>query len=337
MVRFRRFILHFWLLVFLTGCAGLPAKSRVQTLCSLPVDLTSHYQYERLKLEGLPDSVEARSGYQIRRLRLVHPGDPQFKPIRIDWYQPEGSGEASSSRSHQPEGSGEAGKNPAVLISPILAGNDLYVREFAAFYAARGLHAVIVYRPQEVFSADRDLQDIEKHFQESIIGLRRAIDWLEEQPSIDARRIGSFSISLGAILTSVLAAVEPRVKAHVLGLPAGRIARIIMTSQDKAIRKRRRAYLERQGWTKEEALTRLESVIVSEPIRFAPGVDPERVLMIVGLFDRVLGLNRSLDLWQAMGRPRLILLPTGHYSAYLATPYLKIVTYSFLRRQLRPR
>ena len=69
-------------------------------------------------------------------------------------------------------------------------------------------------------------------------------------------------------------------------------------------------------------------------MRFAGAVDPGRVLIIAGLFDRVLGLGRSLDLWRAMGRPQLILLPTGHYSAYFATPYLKMATYSFLRRHL---
>ena len=108
-----------------------------------------------------------------------------------------------------------------VLLSPILAGNDLYVKEFAGFFAARGLHAVLVYRQKEVFSPDRDLKDIESHLKESIIQLRQTIDWLEIQESVDVERIGSFAISLGAILTSILAAVEPRIKCSVLGLPAG--------------------------------------------------------------------------------------------------------------------
>ena len=107
-----------------------------------------------------------------------------------------------------------------------------------------------------------------------------------------------------------------------------------MTSKDKSLRKKRRAVLQHQGWDQQKGLKELRAVIASEPMRFAGTVDPDRVLIIAGLFDRVLGLNRSLELWRAMGRPRLILLPTGHYSATLATPYLKMATYSFLSRHL---
>ena len=301
----------------LSGCATLPG-GRTKPHESLPSESASYYQYSRQPLEGKAESVDQRSGFRIQRMHLAPPHDSDFRPIRIDFY-----------RSNRP------GQLPVILISPILAGNDLYIREFASFYAARGLHAVIVYRPKEVFSADRDLKDIENHFRESIIQLRQTVDWLETQDNVDSQQIGSFSISLGAILTTILAAVEPRVRAHVLGLPAGHLCEIIVTSKDKTIRKRRRAYLEKQGWSQEEGLKQLKASIVSEPMAFAHSIDPENILIIVGLFDRVLGLNRSLDLWKAMGRPRLIVLPTGHYTAYLATPYLKIVTYSFLRRQLR--
>lgn len=288
----------------------MPVPMRSGEPPALPPEMASLYVYPAEPLEAEILSSHERSGYRIQRLTL-HPHS-----IRIDWYQPT-----------------KAGKHPAVLLSPILAGNDLYVQEFAKFYAARGLHALIVYRPHEVFSADKDLGAIENHFRESVIGLRRAIDWLETQPTVDSEQIGSFGISLGAILTTLLAAVEPRVDAHILGLPAGEVAEIIMSSKDKAIRKRRKAYLERHGWDMEKGLAELERAIESEPIRFAPYVDPEEVLIIVGLFDRVVGSSRSLKLWRAIGRPRLIVLPTGHYTAVAATPYLKIATYSFLRRR----
>ena len=306
------------LLMSCSGCAAVPSPSTTAQQKSLPPDLTGYYAYDRKTLKATVKSSNEKSGYRILRVELGPENTTDFRPIRADWYRPQRSG-----------------RLPVVLMSPILAGNDLYVREFARFYAARGLHAVLVYRQKEVFSADRDLGDIEKHFQESIIQLRQTIDWLETQEGVDPERIGTFAVSLGAILTTVLAAVEPRIKASVFGLPAGRIAEIIMSSQDKTIRKRRKAYLEKHGWSQRQALERLQQVIISEPMRFAPAIDPGRTLVIVGLFDRVLGIGRSLDLWQTMGRPKLIALPTGHYTAYFATPYLKLVTYSFLKRSLK--
>jgi hypothetical protein len=307
------------LIAVLAGCGTLPVLPvRTAPPHPLPAGLADYYRYTPQPLEASVESTQDRSGFRIQRFRLLSPGEPGSRAIEVDWYRP-----------------AKKGRLPLILMSPILAGDDLYVREFARFYAARGLHAVIVYRPEEVFSADRNLQDLETHFHESVIQLRQAIDWLQTQEAIDSERIGSFAISMGAILTTILAAVEPRVKAHVFGLAAGHIPEIIMTSQDKAIRKRRKAVLERNDWTQAQGLQHLKEVIVSEPMTFAPAIEPDRSLMIVGIFDRVLRVGRSLDLWRAMGRPRLIVLPTGHYTAVLATPYLKIVTYSFLKRQLR--
>ncbi|MBI3333792.1 MAG: acetylxylan esterase [Candidatus Omnitrophica bacterium] len=303
--------------LLLAGCVSFPMRHTANHPTPLPAELRSYYDYRPASLKPIFESTQRKSGYRIHRLRLEAPSDPMVRPIRLDWYEP-----------------GRSGRLPVILMSPILAGNDLYVREFASFYAGRGMHAVIVYRPKEVFSPERDLKDIETHLQESVIQMRRAIDWLQTLESVDPEAIGSYGISMGAILTTILAAVEPRVKANVFGLPAGEVARIIMSSQDKTIRKRRKAYLERHGWTEEKGLEELEKAILSEPMRFAPAIDPARSLVIVGLFDRVLGLSRSLKLWRGMGRPALLVLPTGHYTAYFATPHLKIVTYSFLRRHL---
>lgn len=283
-----------------------------------PADPGRYYDYASLPLQARRDSVEEGSGYSVERLTLGTKSGKDLRPIRVDWYRPS-----------------QTGRLPTVVMSPILAGSDLYVREFARHYAARGFNAVLVYRQKEVFSTGRSLSDIEKHLRESIVEIRRVIDWLETREEVDPRRIGSFAISMGAILTSILAAVEPRIRCSVLGLPAGRVPEILMSSQDKGIRKRRTNYLKENQKTPEQVLEELRKIIASEPLRFAPKVNPDRVLLIAGLFDRVLGLNRSLELWRALGKPRLILLPTGHYTAALATPYLKIVTYSFFRRQLR--
>lgn len=285
----------------------------------LPSQLSSYYSYTPGSAECTVESTKEEDGYQIKRLRLT-PQMPAMNgsdPIVIDWYRP-----------HKP------GPLPVALMSPILADDDLYVREFARFYAARGMHGVLVYRPHEVFSAGRSLEDIELHFKESIIQMRQTLDWLETQDSVDREKIGTFAISLGAILTTILAAVEPRVKASVLGLPAGEVAEVIMTSKDKAIRKRRNAFLSARGWSQEEGLKQLKSVLLSEPMRFGPYLNRSRTLVIVGLFDQVLGWRRSMALWRSMGKPQLILLPTGHYTAGVYTPYLKLTTYSFLRRNL---
>ncbi|MCM8812096.1 MAG: hypothetical protein NC910_03485 [Candidatus Omnitrophica bacterium] len=311
----------FTTLALCAGCASVPVPIRTDIpTAPLPQKFAGYYDYNPAPLRITQvEKEEIRSGYRLKRFTLAPDNSPKrFRPIKVDWYKPD-----------------KPGRLPVVLMSPILAGNDLYVKEFGRFFAARGLHAILVYRQKEVFSAGRQLEDIETHLKDSIIKMRQALDWIQTQESVDPQRIGAFSISLGAILTTILTAVEPRVRCAVLGLPAGHIPEIIMTSDDKAIRKRRRNYLKENNLTEAQALARLKEVIRSEPLDAAPAIDPRKVLIITGYFDRVLGRDNAFELWRAMRRPRMIVLPTGHYTAYFATPYLKLAVYSFLKRNLK--
>ena len=301
-----------------SGCGTLPIPLSSGPRATLPPALAQYYDYTPLKLTASVRSTEAGDDFQLQRLTLTAKATASMRPIQLDWYQPL-----------------EPGRHPIILMSPILAGNDLYIREFARFFAGRRLHAVLVYRPKEIFTGDRALEDIELHFQESILQLRQTLDWLSQQPQVDPQQIGSFAISMGAILTTVLAAVEPRLQASVLTLAAGEIPQIIMASTEKGVRKRRNNYLRENNLTESQALEKLQAMFRSEPMRYAPAIDPNRVLLVSGLFDRVLGLKRSWRLWRALGRPRWVILPTGHFSSVLATPGIKLLAYSFLRRKLR--
>ena len=55
---------------------------------------------------------------------------------------------------------------------------------------------------------------------QSIVDLRRGIDYLESRPDIDPDRIAIFGGSLGGWIGSILAAVEPRIKTAILSFPA---------------------------------------------------------------------------------------------------------------------
>jgi pimeloyl-ACP methyl ester carboxylesterase len=59
---------------------------------------------------------------------------------------------------------------------------------------------------------------------QSIVDLRRGIDYLESRPDIDPDRIAIFGGSLGGWIGSILAAVEPRIKTAILSVPATEFA-----------------------------------------------------------------------------------------------------------------
>jgi dienelactone hydrolase len=57
------------------------------------------------------------------------------------------------------------------------------------------------------------------HFEDNVVGVRRAFDLLERRPDVDRHRLGLVGYSLGATISSVVSGVDPRPVAIVLVAP----------------------------------------------------------------------------------------------------------------------
>lgn len=224
-------------------------------------------------------------------------------------------------------------KRPTVLVSPILGGN-MVVDLFAAFYAKRGYVAVIVHRKKPYLSdGAQDFSEIEVYLRSTIIRLRQAVDWLETRPEVDSARIVSFGVSYGAILHSVLAAVEPRIQYHILAMPAAPLAETIIDCPDRAMVKLVSKARHQFQWSDEEVYQELKRQIRTDPHYLAPYIPREKVQVYIALFDRVVGAGRSWGLWKEMRKPNLKVMPFGHYGGVVIFPYLQWRSYlSFLLR-----
>ncbi|MBI3316700.1 MAG: dienelactone hydrolase family protein [Candidatus Omnitrophica bacterium] len=226
-------------------------------------------------------------------------------------------------------------KRPAILVSPILGGN-MVVDRFCNYYAGRGYVAALVHRKRLLWDDGReDIQQMEDYMRSSIIRLRQAVDWLEKQPEVDSERLGAFGISYGAILHSVLAAVEPRIQYHVLAMPAAPLPEVMMHCPDSACVKIMKHVKEKYGWSDAKIFLDLKRVLKTDPIRLAGAIKRDRVEIYIALFDRVVGAGRSWKLWHDMGKPRLRLLPFGHYGGIFVFPYLQTQSFSALKKHLQ--
>ena len=295
------------LLAALSGCATIPWQARPRPPAPLAPALADSYAPTGAALSARPEPLQAEpsSRWIAQRVTLEAPGMPH--PIRLDWYAPPGEG-----------------RRAAVLIFPILWGNDLGVREFARGFARQGIHGIIVYRPKEKFSMEKPLGQLEEHFHATVVQARQVVDWLATQSSVDMTRLGSVGISMGGALNVLVAAAEPRLTRYVFVLPAARLAHVTMTTKDRSIGKKRAEYLRRYGLTAEQAERTLTETLQSEPLAVAGTIDPRRSLAVIALADRVIGREASLALWRALGRPPTLWLPTGHYTALFALPYVRI-------------
>ncbi len=328
-----------------TGCTvwrNIPFKS--YEVSPVPDELLRYYDYEKKPLEAVVIKEKEEKKYIFRQveLPLYLPKEIEIKPAN-EWRE-----EIAKIRTTNEKGANELslhytnrldlylpkrrGQRPLILISPITGGN-MVVDLFAKYYAAHGYVAVIVHRKKPFYDENLGPEQVENYLRASIIRLRQALDWLETQPEVDPQRIGGFGISYGAVLHSILAAIEPRIQYHVLAMPGAPLPEIILYCPDPGIKKLVIG-MEKMGWSREKIYSELKRTIRTDPIFFARYIRKDRVVIFWALFDRVVGAGRTFQLWEAMDRPKLKVIPLGHYGGILVLPYLQFSSLRFFNARL---
>jgi len=228
----------------------------------------------------------------------------------------------------------QAGRRPAILLNPILGGDYPLERGIAQFFAQHGFHVAMVHRKTLKISPDQPVEYVERLLRQGVVRIRQVVDWMEANEHVDATRMGSFGISMGGIASVVTAAVEPRLRCHVVVMAGGSIADILMTSHDRLLTKPRARYLAANHLDPQMLERLLRERIKTDPIRLAPYVDPQSLFMVLALRDRTIGYANSRRLWDALRRPAHMTILAGHYTAYLYLPYLKCISLRFFRQHL---
>lgn len=224
-------------------------------------------------------------------------------------------------------------KTPAIVILPIMGGSTYPLEEmFAVSFARAGYACIIPHRPN-IKDEIKNLEDIDPLLQNGIHDVSRSIDWLETLPHIDAKRIGLFGISLGAIRGTLVMAMDPRIRAGILGLGGGDMPYILTHSKEKRLMKARDKILERNNIDLKEAEGRLREAITYDPLALAPSVDPTRVMMVIAACDRVVPPRTGWELRRKLGNPETIELWSGHYGSVIHIPYLRQATCRFFKKK----
>jgi hypothetical protein len=285
----------------------------------VPPSLSAEFDYPRSAgLEAKETGSKHQSRYDITRVEMAALPDSfdTNRLVTLDYYAPRGGG-----------------RKPVVVVLPISGGGYDLEKYVSGYFTRHGWAAVIVHRrrlPREPLNGE----ELNTVLRQSIIDARRAMDWIETRPELDAARIGVFGVSMGGIRAAILTPVDPRVKAAVLGLAGGDIPYVLRHSAEPGIARRRERILKEFHLTPGDLEERFRAGFVCDPIALAPCVPRDRVLLVLACCDRVVPIRKGRELRQKMGRPETIFLPTGHYSALLCLPYLRHQSYKFLRRNI---
>ncbi len=210
------------------------------------------------------------------------------------------------------------GPHPLVVVFPILAGSHV---------VSEGLAKALVNRRFAVARLERhDLEferapgpEVPAHkFRAAILDARRLLDWLLTQPQLDPERVAAAGVSMGGILALTLMQVDPRVHAGFFLSVGGGLPEILYDSSEGPVRKfRKRLQQQRDLGTREAFLEYLRPFMAAvDPLTYAAQTDPRRVLLASGRLDRVVRPQHTRALWEALGQPRWIHLPFGHYQLF---------------------
>lgn len=304
---------------YFIGCAHTSMNPDYAGPKPLPANLEKEYSYTRFNGEYSSKILEENTGFVLKQIRFTPSTNiiDMDHDIILDYYE---------IRSKT--------KSPVILVLPIFGGSNYFANTFAEYFAENGYSAIIVHR-QKRYKTFSDLDKMDKILRQIVFDHKQALDWVVMQDVFDAERIGVFGISMGSIKAALISSLDKRVKAGVMCLAGGNIAEIIATSDEKGVVRRREEYMKIHDLSQTEFHELLKSRITCDPINYAEYIDAENSLMVLGRFDSTVPYKNGNELWSKMGKPEKLTMLTGHYTAILGLPYVKMKSLDFFNRKLR--
>ena len=256
-------------------------------------------------------TLRERLGFTVRQVALTG----QERPIEFEYYDVHA-----------------AAPTPVIVLLPIFNGQLVITRFFARYFANQGWRALVLTRERDPLE---QLEAPEDAIRANLEDYRRVLDWVEQQHEIDPTRIGLFGISFGAMDAVMLTALDRRVDALVAAMAGGDLAQLLFSTNYRPIARTIDRLVAGDGVSRERLLETMEQRIVTDPLKLAPYVDAERVLLVLTRSDAIVPFESQEALRESMGEPEALYLPTGHRPSVVYFPLLRSSAFAFFERQFR--
>jgi len=208
---------------------------------------------------------------------------------------------------------------PVVLIAHYWGAQDLRAEtNLATELCRRNIAAAIITLPYHLkrtptghrsgeLAITADIAALRQTTLQSVLDIRRSVDFLQSRSEFKKTPLGLAGISLGGVVGATAFAVEPRIT-HVTFLVAGLdLAQIIWKSSRLV---QAREGLRARGYSERRLREELRDVEASELL---PRDPPGTAFLVTGKFDTVIPAGSSLALANAFPDSAILNLDTGHY------------------------
>ena len=307
------------LLAALAGCAVTPRGARIGPP---PAERLDPFPYPRnafrFRVEELPGEVVG-----VRTSALTYPSsshrDPANLRVRAVLREPLGPSRG------------------LVVVLPILGGDYEPSDALAHGLTGRGWATLRFDRKHDLFDPGGDPALTARRIRQSVIDVRRGIDWAVASGADGGRGVGLLGVSMGSIIGTLVASSDDRVRSTILALVGGGLADGLRTVRSEVEIDAFFTGAEARGLSGGELDRALaEAFDPLDPFRHAPYLDPARTLVIHARFDALVPLEVGATVREAAGNPEWVVLPTGHYSAALLLSYIEDRIGEHLDRTLTP-
>src|SRR3989344_4265194 len=158
----------------------------------------------------------------------------------------------------------------------------------------------------------------------SIIDVRRFLDWATARQEINSKRIGIIGFSLGASVASIVTGIDHRIARGSFIMGGANLNEIYAFSESDFLRKRQEKILKTFGWTREMLSQKLKDPLEKvNPANFAARStsDAYRVLIVEAARDQFIPKSARDDFWNSWEKPAQIFLSASHKTAFLAMTF----------------
>jgi dienelactone hydrolase len=285
----------------------------------VPNELANLLSYERGTLRAVEIENEDKGSYLRKELAwIVAPGSNSTgRKLSAVFYSPEKSLPGA-----------------AVLVVPILGGNYGIASIFCRYLAENGIPSLFLRRSKELGKAN-SVKELNSTMRQLVIDQRLGLDWLQGEIRAESLSLGILGISMGGVISSLVTAVDKRLKASVMIMAGSNLPEVLMSTKGRSIAKMRDRLMKNHSFSPEELLTNLRENLRLNPTEFSAYVDPKKVLMFMTIFDRYIPFSSQRALRKELSNPEAYIIPTGHYSARIYLKSIKAKSLEFLRQRLQ--
>jgi dienelactone hydrolase len=207
---------------------------------------------------------------------------------------------------------------PLVVLVPILAGGEDLMDQVAQGMCAQGFDVAFCARAGSALKQPQRARELDELFRRTVLHQRLLLAWLRGPENPHPAATFALGLSMGGMVTTVLAALEPDLAGVAICLAGGDLASMVLSSTEERVQKWVDWRFLADGIGHDSLQWELEQCLRHEPLAFAACIPTEKVLFVSAQFDTVVPKRNQDLLWEALGRPARMQVPFGHYSSALA-------------------